>query len=392
MLWSCSEEIDAPLAENAEPQSETAERLSPYDQAAIAISQKAIGSISGTAASRSAAPLLTLKETLRYPAASRGADEEQPVTIYNFNEGGYSVVKNIGGYPELLVYSDKGQFDPADEIPQMLLSMAMDFQDSIPTPKYTVEPVVTGPTRWHYDHICNAKRYYEIGFDIPYFLKTQWHQASPYSCNIYINGYKEMYVGCGPLAVGQVFAYFKHPTSINGRECRWDVYTQTPEVQNTDSYIYELSSILSDIANGCKARYSDGDNGGLAGVVTNMNDILDYLHVSGYNKAVKHMGYDSDIIKRNILLRKPVIILARANTSQHIFILDGFKEENYRDEYYNADTKEYCETIYTNREYFHANFGEETMENTMCLSGIFQDYKTPISFIESIYIQPIINL
>ena len=121
MLWSCSEEIDAPLAENAEPQSETAERLSPYDQAAIAISQKAIGSISGTAASRSAAPLLTLKETLRYPATSRGADEEQPVTIYNFNEGGYSVEKNIGGYPELLVYSDKGQFDPADPTNQYSL-------------------------------------------------------------------------------------------------------------------------------------------------------------------------------------------------------------------------------------------------------------------------------
>lgn len=387
MLWSCSEEIDAPLAENAELQCDAAERLSPYDQAAIAISQKAIGSISGTAASRSAAPLLTLKETLCYPAASRGADEEQPVTIYNFNEGGYSVVKNIGGYPELLVYSDTGRFDPADEIPQMLLTIAMDFQDSIPTPKYSVEPVFVGPTRWHYDHICNAKRIQLFENDVPALLQTDWADTSPYNFEIYINGMKMYDVGCGGIAVSQVLAYYEKPAILKGTQCRWSVYKQKSTVDPWDSYASELSKIINIVVNGCKSRYIEDPEQ----IVTKMSDIVSFLRTCGYGHAQLNAELNLNDIFENIKKGYPVIVRgktsyqAQNNHVGHIFIVDGVDEERYRDDYFNADTHQFCESLQTYNRYFHVNFGTDKSENCFCRGNLFNGSSYEAIYIDDIY-------
>lgn len=399
MLWSCSEEIDAPPLGKSEPQSEAVGSLSPYDQAAIAISQKAIGSISGTAASRSAAPLLTLKETLRYPAASRGADEEQPVTIYNFNEGGYSVVKNIGGYPELLVYSDKGRFDPADEIPQMLLTMAMDFQDSIPTPKYSVEPVFVGPTRWHYDHICNAKRIHEFEAKVPKLLKTEWNNGVPYNFSMIVDGQSGvMNTGCGPIAVAQILAYHKHPQYIDGQECRWDVYTANPRVETYDDYAYELAGIINSIAAGCKVTgVYDRDNM-ITGVKCKISDVSNYLQSLGFKNRLNR-GLSVSKINFDLIARCPVIMLGFTNDQNpekdagHVFIIDGVEEENYRDEYYNTETKEYCETIYTHKIDYHVNWGLVEYEDAYVSSSLMGGFNKNIVVIDKITTkEPTINL
>ncbi len=87
-------------------------------------------------------------------------------------------------------------------------------------------------------YIYGIKR--SCGVDFPESV-AKWNQTAPYNkyCPT-VNG-KQGYVGCGALAAGMLMAYYKHPTSINGRALNW---SNIVDNNNTD----DIARFLEDLA------------------------------------------------------------------------------------------------------------------------------------------------
>lgn len=77
-------------------------------------------------------------------------------------------------------------------------------------------------------------------------IKTIWHQGSPYNQSFpYVEGLGTAYVGCVPLAIGQLMRYYEYPVTYNWSSMPYDYATTT-----TSDFLLELAEMAN-------AKYKD---------------------------------------------------------------------------------------------------------------------------------------
>ena len=105
-------------------------------------------------------------------------------------------------------------------------------------------------------------------------IKTKWTQGSPYNKYCFLDSLPTVkgYVGCGPLAVGQIMYYYEFPKSFD-----WDGMKTGTSANICDN----IAKMLSEIGNGCLAEYKKG------GTSVNIGNVRDYMNKfwKGSNKT-----------------------------------------------------------------------------------------------------------
>lgn len=210
-------------------------------------------------------------------------------------------------------------------------------------------------------------------FDTPCrFVPTQWDQIEPYNDKVdtICQGVRAR-AGCGAVAIAQIMAYHKQPTSYN-----WALMTSTQKISPTASNYAggarsEVVRLMKDAINylGIKHRCKEGTNS--AGSMS-PDSVVPGLKKFGYNVnyAIYRGTIKSDSISQNLMNNMPVLLMAEKTykngvdqSAGHIWVVDGiFKKWRNRYSYgntYGGGIQPYWE-IYKYRErcvHIHCNWG-----------------------------------
>jgi hypothetical protein len=145
--------------------------------------------------------------------------------------------------------------------------------------------------------------------------------------NYYIeNGVqKRNYVGCDPVAIGQIMAYHKYPPTYN-----WSLLTAYPAIEPTrvgaaeTPTQSEVARLLYDIASAAGTQWPSS---GVGSTPVYMNTPA--LNAMGYNSTVTYYGSNSTntIMKTEIQNHRPMLHLAfgtyHGQEAGHAWVVDG---------------------------------------------------------------------
>ena len=191
------------------------------------------------------------------------------------------------------------------------------------------------------------------------FLSTTWNQCSPY--NYYYPKFKwnawgyenRAAAGCVPVALGQIMAYNRYPTKINGKNYDWDAILSKSYYyigENTNSSL-STAHLLYDIACTGNAQI----------------DSLTSMTLNGAKKVLDTYGYKysvSPFSKKEIWssLEKRLPVYVRGSEgiegNGHAWVIDGGRMIEYATNYheptapYKIFRREVSDTYY-----FHCNWG-----------------------------------
>lgn len=122
--------------------------------------------------------------------------------------------------------------------------------------------------------------YYSTNYFTDYRVPVIWDQGAPYNNNMPIkcaNGNKAP-AGCVAIAMAQIMAYHKHPSSYN-----WELLTSSPKISaydpNDAARRVEVAKLIQDIGNKVKMEYECTSSGS---------------NIYYANDAFKSFGYKTD--------------------------------------------------------------------------------------------------
>lgn len=301
------------------------------------------------------------------------------IPIYEFTtssngDKGFALVVGNSLYDEVIAYSPKGSL--ADTAYNDGLAL---FMSSIPTilssgiEQKAQSEIATRADYFQPDgafflepdsekHIIRAyseeefNKYYDYytrygawdEFDTPCrFVPVKWHQDVPYNDNVELmcSG-KRAKIGCVPVAIAQLMAYHKKPSTYN-----WSVLTALEQILPTSANYKngrckEVARLMTNIANNAGTIYGCKDDGGSKGS-TSPFDIPWTLNALGYSVDFGESSgkIKSDIIYQNLVANMPILVLANRTELHgvlqpsvgHIWVVDGLCRK-WRDYFYYSHT------------------------------------------------------
>ncbi len=173
-------------------------------------------------------------------------------------------------------------------------------------------------------------------------VPTRWGQGNPYNNRVPVRvtarPWENVVVGCFAVAVGQLMAFHKYPSTYN-----WNMLTATetiPVTPTNDGGIIlsqetsaqkEVSRLLYNMAVAGNTKFRPGDaNGNGSGGATNAGTPLTVLPMMGYTVTRTYMETaaisSSLMIKEEISTwRRPVLYCAEivGEDTGHIWVIDG---------------------------------------------------------------------
>lgn len=178
---------------------------------------------------------------------------------------------------------------------------------------------------------------------VPNFVLSTWTQDSLYnSCYPLLSNGKHAYVGCGPLAVGQIMRHYQYPATYN-----WNDMPLTSASTTTSSFLLEVTQK-------CKGEYS------IKGTSVYLSDCKDALISYGYSANTGE--HDQGRVINNMKSLKPVIMAGnRTDTNVgHMWIASGLHSLQYDESYevwtFNTRTDFRCATNYLKETHFNYLF------------------------------------
>lgn len=135
-------------------------------------------------------------------------------------------------------------------------------------------------------------RYSRVGSkQIPNMLTTKWHQDHNFNAYFpFFEPGKKQYVGCGPVAAGQIMRYHEKPANINWKSMP-DTYANNP-----------CAELLHNLALAADAKYDTKEN-------------KTSTTFEGMKKAIESYGYKCklgdyvhSIVFRNLTAKRPVFV------------------------------------------------------------------------------------
>lgn len=161
-------------------------------------------------------------EYVRSTTRTRAGDTDTLMYLVNYEDNrGFALLGRPATSKAIYAISEEGSLDMSDTIYNKPLAMFMasareDANDLIPNP--TLPPVTfPGDNQRPKRHIIR-----EVKPMLPDNV-AKWSQSYPYNffCDYYEEGHRG-YVGCGPLSVGMLMAFYKRPTKLGNTTYDWD--------------------------------------------------------------------------------------------------------------------------------------------------------------------------
>lgn len=308
--------------------------------------------------------------------------------IVNFtNDNGYTIISGDKRSPEILAIIEKGNLDNLDSIsikekkypdivnkyllalPQFQNKIITNFnqkQDSIFITKKDFNPddYYSYYTSWRKDHVTAP------------MLITKWGQKTPFNYAMPVNqecGHHAL-AGCIPVAIGQLFSYYKWPTDYNNKHYNWEDDMMNCSKNTTNAITIEsVSSLLYNISIACKAEYRGCNiiscpNYNKGTGVTESN-ICPALNEMGYNCS-KFRQYSTTNVISAIENKRPVLVTGWGSGG-HGWIIDGYSHCS-RDLY--VRHRPSGATMYVETERYsllHCNYGWDGLSNGYYISEVF---------------------
>lgn len=244
------------------------------------------------------------------PSASGATHEQEGVYIVNFeNNGGFAVVsadKRDGA--SVYLASEEGYFNENDEVNRELLSAVKDYQEA------TISSRSFNPDK---DEATQVERTVVEESYGP-LLNTCWHQNDPFNDELYNIYSTSCYVGCVPIAIGQILNYYQYPNSIRGEYLDWSLIAQASG--------YEVFSTTATAA-ASRLLYLVGIELGInypTQSSATFDDAVDEFSSLGYLFTIRS-GFDVNIVKNQVAVGNPVFMSGHNDTDGHAWVADGFQ-------------------------------------------------------------------
>jgi hypothetical protein len=213
-------------------------------------------------------------------------------------------------------------------------------------------------------------------------LSTEWNQFFPYNYvvnNINNGTYSYQYAaGCVPVAMGQIMAYHRKPTSTSYYTYNWNNMVSSPTKSSiSDTGAMDIANLMHEIGIRVHATYSPGSTE--ANSLTYTKPVFQAM---GYTVPSNFLSYTSanfPTLRASIVANRPVYIRGKA-TGGHAWVIDAVRVMGYFEELYDATgnpligisgpfTGPGRESQYS--DWVHCNLGWGGSNNAWYASGIF---------------------
>lgn len=360
---------------------------------ALEIAAEKVGSLDGE--TRSTPRVVKSTELYIAKHATRSGESSNEVSFYIINyedNGGFALVSTDSRTTPIYAYSDRGSLSASDfeESPglQIFMEGAIPYYEDeianysieIPLPPGPLNPIipdslddgraklVDGEWCWSVTHVVNHR--------VNPLLSTIWHQGFPYNYVCEQNtGTPDVKVGCGPVAIGQIAAYHRHPATFNGYTFHWDEMLENdyiPPHDITSTASVDIGNLLWLIGDAGDAEYGENKTS------MTTNNTLRVLGEMGYTCS-NVQTYNSSSIINQISNSLPVFVggtrINENNQAEaHVWVIDGYEYDETIVRYYIASPpyRLHKTTSTNSAPYLNCNLGEEFFVNMYLLETDFQ--------------------
>lgn len=279
-------------------------------------------------------------------ARTRAGRENEAPCYYIFNSAngqGFVIVAGDDLLYPILGYSDEGSID-LDNIPDGLAALLNNYEETTLELRAQEQAgLITPDTNAPRRAMSLTKNPIE-----PFLHNHYGHYAPFYNMNPTYDGKKRSSCACSTVAIGEVMAYFKYPTTFP-RAAGYTTETLGIELEDLPAYDIDWDNILPNYVD---VDYTQAEEEEVARFMLHLGQYLhtDFQEDSGsptkyIYTALKNFGYRStetrpfsgylipdleDIFYNNLLRGLPIIV-SGSNISiggaRHVFILDGYDQD-----------------------------------------------------------------
>lgn len=264
--------------------------------------------------------------------------------VFPNGEGkGFTVVSGDDRLPEVVGYSDKGTYDE-ENLPSNYVGFMKAYEEM-------VGQLDNGDSRASAS-IAEAKALRSSGYQqpavAPLLGNIQWNQMIPYNnmCPMY-NSTNRSVTGCVATAMAQVMMYYQYPKTLQANIPAYVSHTNhlsIPQINKGERY--DWANMLPQYASYEPLNYTDAQATAVAKLMYHCGAAceMDYGSSSGANVTPAilstYFGYDSDlmqdlnrdaftlaewsqIIDKELSVKRPILYSGRSSDGGHEFICDG---------------------------------------------------------------------
>ena len=272
------------------------------------------------------APVNPNSLSLAYTAQSVAGD---CYYIFNSgNDGGYTIVAADDRIPQVLGYSDRGNFDPK-RMPDNMKWWLNEYKKEI---EYFLQ---------------NEDKFHETSAKLPEYkeikplLTTQWNQSAPYNNMCPMDGTSRSVTGCVATAMAQVMKHHNWPVNPKG-SANGVTFTGTTldwanmlDRYDDGTYTQKQADAVALLMRQCGASVSMMYSSSASGAYS--PDVVPALYTYfDYNKAIKYLPrpYFSQqewnkIVYDELAANRPVYYSGQADGGGHAFVCDGYQGKGY---------------------------------------------------------------
>ncbi len=286
-----------------------------------------------------------LQITRKAPSSStqkRGNSFGQPVDtiidyayVVNFdNENGFIVMGAIDELPEIIAYSDNGNIPNPDSPEEVKINPYV--QDFLTDLQLYVEYNYSTSVDDDGSNPIVSKEYSPWSgkpINGNGLCPVQWHQSKPYNTYCPVIYGSNMYAGCLTIAVAQLMACYKYPTSYSYKtsdkriDFDWDLMINDNYPENgmtsATEMICRLIESLFDTEN-LAIHYYKGESIGAIERVTHT------LRNFGYTKPGSHISFNEEKAITELMNGHPIILGGFCENAEvgHAWIVHGLYEQS----------------------------------------------------------------
>lgn len=304
--------------------------------------------------------VVKIASIIPYNEALTKSSEEPLCYVVGYENRGFSIIGAKKNMPEVLVYSENGDYDVLSSSSEgfkmymgdMISQLARIDDSDMPDILYTK----IDSTRTN-------------SFNYP-LVSVLWHQHEPF--NWYCNGYP---AGCVAIAMGQAMSVFDYPKSINltfpsapssSVSLNWNEIKNSihsSEHSMSCEYCNQTALFIREIGQRVQMSYS---------MVESSADIIRFGQSAfssfGFTCS-SDFAYNLNLILKDLENKRPVLIggfPSDPNKSGHIWVTDGSKYTKLEKRYYDVSSKtgikklNHTENIEDWYLHFNYGYGEET--------------------------------
>lgn len=270
-------------------------------------------------------------------------DGEALFYVFGATSGrGFVIVSGDDRIQPVLAYSFTDAAPNADDLPFAMEHWLLDITNQIRYLRYKNISL---------DTVTDSRGMTRAGTPVVELQTARWNQNRPYNNQCPYDGSEKSTAGCVPTATAILMRFYKWPERGNGHTEEYNTTTKDIHVSSRDlnhPYQWDLmplepfsddstdeiaqeavSTLIADVGAAFKADYRGGDTE----AIIDQSAMLEHF---GYN-AASHFEYRANytdavwlrMLKEELRARRPILYSGRGSTGGHMFIIDGYNDENF---------------------------------------------------------------